>query len=129
MARRTPSHQHTVVRIFRALLALYPCEFRHEYGREMAMVFADRYRDALNLWERALIWLEAVSGVLIHAPKEHCYMILQELRYAFRGFRRNPVFSATVVLTLALGIGPNTAVFSLISGVLLQPLPYLEPER
>jgi putative ABC transport system permease protein len=129
MARRTPDHRHTGARSFRALLALYPREFRDEYGREMAMVFADRHRDALNLWERALIWLEGVSGVLIHAPKEHCYMILQELRYAFRSFRRNPIFSTTVVLTLALGIGANTAVFSLISGVLLRPLPYPDPER
>lgn len=52
-----------------------------------------------------------------------------DVRYAFRTFRRSPVFSAVVVLTLALGIGGTTAVFGVINGVLLEPLPYEHPEE
>jgi len=54
---------------------------------------------------------------------------IRELRLATRALRRSPVFTATAVLTLALGIGANSAVFSFINHVLLRPLPLPEPER
>jgi putative ABC transport system permease protein len=55
--------------------------------------------------------------------------ILQELRVAVRGFSRNRALTAVCVVTLALGIGANTAVYSVIHSVLLKPLPYPEPDR
>jgi hypothetical protein len=110
-------------RAFRALLALYPGEFRDEYGREVAMVFADRYRRATTARERVYIWLEGLAGVLREAPKEHVRTIVHDLRFAARMIRRSPGFAGTVVLTLALGIGANTAIFQLINAVRLRSLP------
>src|SRR5690348_2017032 len=53
----------------------------------------------------------------------------QDLRYAARTFLRTPMFTATAVLSLALGFGGNAAMFSLVSALLVRPLPYSRPER
>ena len=53
----------------------------------------------------------------------------QDLRYGVRGFARTPAFTLAVILTFALGIGANIAIFSVVYGVLLRPLPYRDADR
>jgi putative ABC transport system permease protein len=55
--------------------------------------------------------------------------VWSDLRYAVRGLRRTPVFTAVAVVTLALGIGATSAIFSLVDGILLRPLPFPQPDR
>jgi predicted permease len=55
--------------------------------------------------------------------------MLKDLRYALRGFRRNPLFTISVLVTVALGIGATTAVFSVVDRILFRPLPYADPSR
>ena len=120
---------HWSARVFHALLALYPGEFRDEYGRELTLVFADRYRDATGTLERAGVWVQAISGLLREAPREHLQLLMQDLRLAVRSMTRSPGFAITVVLTLALGVGANAAIFQLINAVQLRTLPIAKPQQ
>jgi putative ABC transport system permease protein len=118
-----------ILRLYRGFLALYPAEFREEYGRELCLVFVDRWREQRSPAGLLLVWLEALAGIFHEAPKEHADMILQDLRFAVRVMRKDAVVTIAAIAILALGIGSTTLVFSLANGLLLRPLPYAQPER
>jgi predicted permease len=107
------------MRFYRALLHLYPASFRAEFGEEMCAVVRRRETSSVS----------AVFEVLRNAPAVHWDILRQDLQYTLRTLARAPGFTTVAILVLALGIGANTAVFSVTDDVLVRPLPFPSSER
>jgi predicted permease len=111
------------------LLRLYPASFRNEYGDEIRAVLEANLAAASGPLERARIRLAAIGDAIATAGRVHAELAGQDLRYAARSLARSPGFAATAIIVTALGIGANTAAFSVADFVLLRPLPYDHPEQ
>ena len=136
---------------YRGALLLCPAGYRREHGAEMEELFVEcvgRERAA-----RPRLWLPLVSlrglfdtlmfsivlrrdvllgrSVVPNAPvsRRNPPVKLQDVRLALRHIRRRPFFAAGIVGMLGLGIGATTAIFSVINGVLLKPLPFPNPDQ
>ena len=135
--------------MIRLALKAFPRRFRDAYAQDMSDFFDDRWRASSGFWNRGALFIRSVASVLIAGALEHARpsdtlprpveirgpkggivnSVLQDVRFALRLMRRQPSYALFVVLTLAIGIGANTAVFSVVNGVLLKPLPFAESDR
>jgi predicted permease len=117
--------------VYRALLWCYPAPFRREYAREMVGAFDAELRDAgcrAGRGAQIAIWARALRDLPLTAFREHRHVMIQDLRHAFRVLRATPGFTLIAILSLALGIGANTALFSVLNSVMLRALPVKDPD-
>jgi putative ABC transport system permease protein len=114
-------------RLYAALLRLFPFDFRSDFGDQMEQAFRDQRAEVERRKGRPgllRLWWDTIAGIFSTAPREHLSMLGQDTQYALRMMRKNKGYTVTALLVLALGIGANTAIVSVISTVLLRPLPY-----
>ena len=116
-------------RLFRALTRLLPSEFRGDYEREMAATFRAERHAAPGAAGLARVWVATIADVFRTAPAEHLDILRRDLSYTLRILARRPALTITAIVTLALGTGANTAIYSVVHGVLFAPLPYPEADR
>jgi len=111
-------------------------EFSEELQSHLQMHIDDNLRCGMSPEQARRVALLKLGGIeaTTQADRDHntlpfCETLWQDLRYALRQFGHNPGFTTTVILTLALSIGANTAIFSIVNALLLKSLPYPHPER
>ena len=117
------------LKVYRFLLKLYPVGFREEYTRPMESEFGYELAESRGVFARAKLWLWLLTELAVQIPLQICREALQDTRHTLRQWARRPGQTAFAIVALAIGIGANTGVFSIVNALLLRSLPFNDPSR
>ena len=116
-------------RIYRWLLKLYPAGFRETYGGPMEQEFREELAESTGRWALTVLWIRLLTDLAVTIPGQVAREFAQDARHALHLWTVRPWQTACVILALAIGIGANMGVFSIVNALLLRSLPFREPER
>lgn len=117
------------LRAYRLVLKLYPASFRESYEGEMEREFRDELAETRGLAGLAALWFRLLLDVAFSVPAQFVRELWQDSRHAMRQWTRRPLYAAFAVSALAIGIGANIGMFSVVDALLLRPLPFRDPDR
>jgi putative ABC transport system permease protein len=117
------------LRVYRWLLRLYPAGFRETYGIPLEQQFKDDYAEVAGTSDLLKFWRRTFVDLAVSLPAQIAGEIRQDARQAVRTWRHRPLPVAFAIATLAVAIGANTGVFSVLNALLLRSLPFHEPDR
>lgn len=117
------------VKLYRWLLKLYPAAFREEYVALMEREFRDELSDSSTIPARAVLWIRLIADLAFSIPMQASREACQDTRHALRLWAKRPWHTGSAILALAIGIGANIGVFSVVNALLLRSLPFRDPSR
>ena len=117
------------LRLYRRLLKLYPAGFRQIYAGPLERAFRDELNESTGAAALAILWVRLIADLAISAPAQFAREVAQDARHTLRMWAGRPWHTGFAILALAIGIGANTGVFSVVNALLLRSLPFHEPER
>jgi predicted permease len=117
------------VKLYRCLLNLYPAAFRENYGVEMEREFRDELAESHGFCALAILWVRLLADLSKSVPLQVALEVRQDARHTFRLWANRPWQTGFAILALAIGIGANTGVFSVVNALLVRSLPFRDPSR
>lgn len=112
------------LRLYRRLIGLYPASFRENYGELLEREFRDELEESGGIGRRGMLWFRLLADLAVSVPAQLAREAAQDARHALRLWARRPWQTGFAILALAIGIGANTGVFSVVNALLLRSLPF-----
>ena len=115
------------VKLYRLLLKLYPAAFHQDYGAAMEREFRDELAESRGAHRMPVLWFRLLRDLAMSIPVQLASELRQDATHTLRLWAKSPWLTGFAILALAIGIGANTGVFSVVNAVVLRSLPFRDP--